>query len=414
MNSKITNNIMVLDDDPFMLKLMAHMLENEGCTSVVTYAEGRDALKSMDSQEVCPELIFLDLNLPGMDGMEFVRHLVERKYAGNLVLMSGEDDHLLRASTKLVQAHNIPVVGSFHKPITAEKLRSILDIVALSRQSETPESNEMRTADELRAALASGELVNYYQPKVSLSSGKVVGVEALARWRRKAGDEMVAPYRFLGIAESFGLIHDLTRVVLTDALTQAKAWQEAGMPLQVAVNVSEYNIEALDFAGMVSQLANDAAVEPHYVTLEVSEGWLPLNDLRLVLETLTRLHLKRFRLSLDEFGTGFSNHSQLRNLPFDEIKIDRSFVHRIATDAKIRAKYDAGLSAARKLNLDAVAVGVEDLEDWRLLRLTGCDYAQGTLIADPMPAEDVPGWIQGWQARIHEEQCLFTDQNCLT
>ena len=414
MSSKITNNIMVLDDDPFMLKLMAHMLENEGCTSVITCANGRDALEVVDSPRGRPDLIFLDLNLPGMDGMEFVRHLVERKYEGNLVLMSGEDDHLLRASTKLVQAHHIPVVGSFHKPITAEKLRSTLDIIALPRQPDAPESNGMRTADELRTALANGELINYYQPKVSLSSGEIVGVEALARWRRRVGDEMVSPYKFLGIAESFGLIHDLTRVVLIDALAQAKAWHEAGMPLQVAVNVSEYNVEALDFAGMAAQLAGEIGVEPQTITLEVSEGWLPMNDLRLVLETLTRLHLKRFRLALDEYGTGFSSVTQLRNLPFDELKIDRNFVHRIAVDAKIKAKYVTGLAVARQLNLDAVAVGVEDIKDWRLLRLTGCDYAQGTLIADPMPAEDLPGWIQEWQTRIHKEQCLFADQDCLT
>ena len=409
MNSKITNNIMVLDDDPFMLKLMAHMLESEGCTSVTTCANGRDALEMVDSPRGRPELIFLDLNLPGMDGMEFARHLVERKYEGHLVLMSGEDDHLLRASTKLAQTHHISVVGSFHKPITPEKLRSMLDIVAFPHQAEALESNETRTADELRAALANGGLSNYYQPKVSLSTGAVMGVEALVRWRRRIGDELVSPYKFLGIAEAFGLIHDLTRVVLNDALMQAKAWHEAGISLPVAVNVSEYNIESLDFADMASQLAGEIGVEPRHITFEVSEGWLPLNDLGLVLETLTRLHLKRFRLALDEFGTGFSNITQLRNLPFDELKIDRSFVHHVSTDAKIKAKFVTGLAVARQLDLDAVGVGVEAIEDWHVLRLTGCDYAQGSLIADPMPAEELPGWIRDWEARIHKDQYLFSD-----
>jgi len=414
MDDKITNNIMILDDDPFMLELIAHMLENLGCTSVTKCSNGRDALEVVDSPRGRPEIIFLDLNLPGMDGMEFARHLVERNYDGHLVLMSGEDDHLLRASTKLVQAHNIPVVGSFQKPITPEKLRSVLDIVAFPYQAKNLSGNEIRTAEELRAALlASGELINYYQPKVSLASGEIVGVEALGRWR-KSTDEMLSPYKFLGIAESFGLIHDLTRVLLIDALTQAKAWREAGMSLQVAINVSEYNIEALDFADMVSELADEINVEPRSIALEVSEGWLPMNDLRLPLETLTRLHLKHFRLALDEFGTGFSNVTQLRNMPFDELKIDRSFVHQISAETKIKAKYEACLSTARQLNLDAVAVGVENIEDWRLLRLTGCDYAQGSLIADPMPAEDMPGWIQGWQSRVAKEQCLFADQDHCT
>lgn len=410
MNRRITNNIMVLDDDQFMLQLIAHMLENVGCTSVSTSDNGYDVLKLVDSPRTCPELIFLDLNLPGMDGMEFVRHLVEHSYKGSLVLMSGEDDQLLRASTKLVHTHNIPVIESLHKPITVNMLASVLDSAFPPRQIDVAANgNGRRIADELRIALDNDQLINYYQPIVSFANGEVMGVEVLVRWH-KSTDEIVSPYKFLGVAEAFGLIQEMAQVVLQKSLGQLKSWQNSGLSLQLAVNLSEYNIEALDFADTVAELAADAGVVPQNITLEVAEGWLPMNDLRVPLETLTRLHLKRFRLTLDEFGTGYSTLAQLRDLPFDEIKIDRNFVSQIATDNQAKARYAADMAMARKLNLKVAAVGVENANEWHFLRRTGCDYAQGGFIASPMPAADLPAWIRSWKQRIGNERNLFVDQ----
>ncbi|MBI1173732.1 MAG: EAL domain-containing protein [Sideroxydans sp.] len=413
MHSKFTTKILVLDDDSFMLKLIAHMLESQGCTAVTTCTDGRAALQVVDSGNGHPDLIFLDLNMPDMDGVEFVRHLVEHNYAGYLILMSGEDEPLLQASEKLVRAHNIPVLGRFHKPVTVEILAALLEKFPQANPGNEHTGNATNNAEELRAAIANGELINYYQPKVSLSSGEIVGAEVLVRWR-KSQDEMVSPYKFLGLAESFGLIHDLTRVVLGNALAQSKAWLDKGLSLQLAINLSEYNIEALDFADTVATLTAAAGVAPQHVMLEVAEGWLPMNDLRAPLETLTRLHLKRFRLAIDEFGTGYFSLAQLRGIPFDELKIDRSFVHHISTDAKTKTKYDANLAIARQLNLEVSAVGVEDLGDWNLLRQTGCDYAQGRFIADPMPAEALPGWIHIWKSRILEQRLLSGQASATT
>ena len=118
---------------------------------------------------------------------------------------------------------------------------------------------------------------------------------------------------------------------------------------------------------------------------------------------VTRLRLKRFRLSIDDFGTGHSSLAQLRDIPFDELKIDQSFVHAAWADETLRAMYDASLGLARQLGIEAVAEGVEDRNDWDFLRRTGCDLAQGYFIARPMPAADFSGWIQVWEARVREE-----------
>jgi len=401
MTDKLTIKILVLDDDPFTLKLIARMLANLGYKSVTLCDNGHAALEQIDSHENRPELILLDLNMPEMDGIEFVHHLVERHYAGSLILFSGEDEHMLRAAEKLVLTHNIKVPGSLQKPVTPDKLAALLEKWVPSAQGGVAEAVKIRGVDELRAAIANGELVNYYQPKVEPATGWMMGVETLVRWRHPT-DGMVFPCEFIGMAESHGLIDELTRVVLTGALAQAKAWQETGLSLQLAVNVSIDNLASPDFADFVAGLAAGAGVPPQKVALEVSESHIPMDDLRAPLETLTRLRMKRFRLSIDEFGTGHSSLTQLRGIPFDELKIDQSFVHGAWSNKTVQAKYEACLAIARQLDMEVVAVGVEDENDWDNLRRTGCDLAQGYFIAKPMPAADLPGWIETWQARMRE------------
>jgi EAL domain-containing protein (putative c-di-GMP-specific phosphodiesterase class I) len=252
----------------------------------------------------------------------------------------------------------------------------------------------------VREAIANGELVNYYQPKVSFTSGRVVGVETLVRWNHPA-DGLVFPDQFIGVAEAHGLINDLTSVVLTAALAQSKAWREAGLVLSMAVNVSMGNLSSLDFPEFVGRLCTVAGVLPKGVVLEITESQL-VRDLRGPLDVLTRLRLKRFHLSIDDFGTGNSSLSQLRDIPFDELKVDRGFVHGAWANPTLRAIYEASLGLGKQIGMSIVAEGVEDRQDWDFLQLTGCDLGQGYFIAKPMPASALPGWIDEWQMRVSE------------
>lgn len=395
MLNKYAAKILVLDDDAFTLKLLKRILGQIGFTSVVTCDNGQAALQLLDTAGGTPELILLDLNMPEMDGVEFVHKLVERHYAGSIILVSGEDQRVVQTAQKMVQEHKIPLLGRLSKPVTAEALSAILDEWNGTGQS----GSKIYASEDVRAAIADGELVNYYQPKVEPVSGRVMGVETLLRWNH-AEDGLVLPDRFIGVAEAHGLIGDLTAFVLTDALAQAHAWKQAGLSLQLAVNISMNNLESPDFADAAAQLAADAGVPPQQVMLEVKETRMQQPELRVPLETLTRLRLKRFRLSLDNFGIGNSPLSRLRDIPFDELKVDRSIIHGICTDAAPRAKYDTTRISARQLGMECVAVGVDNADVWNLLRRTRCDFAQGYFIAHPMPASELPDWLGYWQARV--------------
>lgn len=388
--------ILVLDDEPFMNKLLAHMLVGLGHDSVTACDNGPAALELVEAP-LPPNLILLDLNMPGMDGIEFVRELVERDYAGSLILVSCEDERVLHMAANLVQAHGITVLGQLTKPVSRAVLATMVEAW---KPHAAPQEAKVYGPDELRAALANNELENHYQPKVAVGTGEVVGVETLVRWRHPT-DGLVFPDQFIGVAEEHGLIDDLTRVVLCAALAQAAAWRQLGLSLRVAINISMDNLTSVDFVHFVSAATVAAGVAPQDVILEVTESRLML-DQRAPLEVLTRLRLKRFLLSIDDFGTGHSSLTQLHDIPFDELKIDRNFVRRSGSDKTALAMFTASLGLGQQLGMQVVAEGVEDRETWDLVRRTKCDLAQGYFIARPMPAADMVGWIESWTARRPE------------
>ncbi|SOD41884.1 EAL domain-containing response regulator [Nitrosovibrio sp. Nv4] len=400
MTERSAVRILVLDDESFMLKLLNRILTNLGFTSVTLCDNGRAALERVAKADA-PNVILLDLNMPEMDGIEFVRHLVDQHYAGSLILVSGEDERILQTTEKLVRAHKIPILGYLHKPVKPDALSALLEKWAPPSAEAAGSAKKVYVADDLRAAMAKSELVNYYQPKVSVATGEVVGVETLVRWQHPV-DGVIFPDQFISVAEASGLINALTQVVFTAAVTQAKVWQQAHLDLRIAVNVSMDNLASLDFLNFVAELAAKVGIAPQNVVLEVTESRL-MQDTRAPLEILTRLRLKRFRLSIDDFGTGHSSLAQLRDIPFDELKIDQGFVHRAWKDETLRAMYDASLSLARQLGMEVVAEGVEDRDDWDLLRRTGCDLAQGAFVSRPMLAENLPGWIESWRERVQKE-----------
>jgi EAL domain-containing protein (putative c-di-GMP-specific phosphodiesterase class I)/FixJ family two-component response regulator len=390
---------LLIDDDPFALKLLARQLAHLGCVPVQLCERAQDAMSLLDAHMEEIGLVFCDLQMPDVDWVEFVRYLARIGFRGGVVLVSGEDARILQTVQRLAQAHGIRLLGALSKPVSPERLRQVLASNE-SRRAVELAARALYGAEELKRALAGGELVNHYQPKVDLVTGALVGVEALVRWQHpQAG--MVFPDQFITTAEEHGLIDELTRVVLATALHQSRRWHDARLDLQVSVNVSMDNLAALDFPDVVAQLANEAGVALSGLTLEVTESRL-MKDVRAPLDIVTRLRLKRIGLSIDDFGTGHSSLAQLRDIPFDELKLDRSFVNGAGRDPAVRAIVEGTLAMARQLGMKSVAEGVEDRADWDFIRALGCDVAQGYFIARPMPGDGLPDWATAWEKRRRE------------
>ena len=245
----------------------------------------------------------------------------------------------------------------------------------------------------LRLAVQRGEFVLFYQPQRSVDDQRLVGIEALVRWRHPERG-LTDPSEFIEFAETRGLIDEIGLYVLREACRQNKAWQVAGFAaLPMSVNVSAVQFLRGDLVAGVNRVLEETGLEGRYLELELTESLLM--DKEVVGEALAGLRALGVKITIDDFGTGYSSLSYLKRLPIDKLKIDRSFIDDLGTDADDRAIAIAIINLAKTLKLTALAEGVERQEQLEFLRAHGCDEFQGYLAGNPVPAEEFSAFSRG-------------------
>jgi EAL domain-containing protein (putative c-di-GMP-specific phosphodiesterase class I)/HPt (histidine-containing phosphotransfer) domain-containing protein len=389
-------DILLVDDDPLQLRLIRQQLLHLGLTGIQTAGSGADALALLRNRDSSRLLLLLDLNMDGMDGIELMRELADTGFAGALALVSAADERVLESGARLAGEHRLNLVGHLHKPVLPQTLGALIGRwrdsgAAAPRPARRPE--KQYTAVDLQRALAQRQFFLVFQPKVCLADDRLDGVEALVRWQHPI-DGVVFPDHFIELAEDAGLIDALTDQVLELAVRQAAQWGADGPVPNIAINVSMENLVRLDFPERVLGLLARHGVEPKRLQIEVTESRL-LADARAPLDILTRLRMHHVELAIDDFGIGHSSLAQLRDLPFSELKIDRSFVHGCREHPTQRAIVAASTEMARRLGMRTVAEGIGDADDLEAARDAGCDIAQGFYIGAPMSAEGLERWIRG-------------------
>ena len=252
-------------------------------------------------------------------------------------------------------------------------------------------ASRLRTVDELRTAIADGQFVLHYQPKVDLATGEVHAVEALIRWEHPTRG-LLYPDAFIDLVEVSGLMTAMTRLVLDIALDQAAAWQQQGQRLTVAVNLSASSLVDADLPEEVFAMLAAHRVVPAALQLEITEDFL-MADRQRARKILTRLRGGGVQISIDDYGTGYSSLSYLRDLPVDELKLDQSFVFPMTDDSRAAALVASSIALAHSLGLRMVAEGVETQSVYTALARLGCDQAQGYFISKPVPAAQLEHWL---------------------
>lgn len=390
-------SLLLVDDDPFMLGMQSRMLRSMGYTMIGTAASADAALLLLGQGQAAVDVVICDLNMPDVDGLEFLRRLGESDFRGNVVLLSGEGPRIIHAVRKLLAGLPLLILGALEKPAGRSALRALLDCWQPMLPTTAVATKPSYTAADLHAAQQAEEWVLHYQPKIDLRTGALTGTEALVRWKHPRHG-LVYPDQFIDLAESCGAIGALTDWVLKAALAQLALWHDDGLQIHMAVNVSMENLGSPDFARRVGAMVHHSRLSPQDLVLEVTESRV-MAMAPAPLETLVRLRMQRFGLAIDDFGTGHSSLAQLRDVPFTELKIDRGFVHGARQNQLIRPMLEGSIGIAQRLGLQAVAEGVETEDDWALLREIGCDIAQGYFIARPMPGEGLHAWLADWQLR---------------
>ena len=390
-----TLRVLVVEDHGFQRRVALRLLADCGITDALEAADGVSALAVLERQPQPPDVVLVDLDMPGMDGIEFIGHVAQRRLARAVALVSALEPALLNTVQTMARAYGLFVLGSVEKPLTSDKLLAVLGKYE-EHQGEVGEDEIVEiSADEIRAALAAGEVQPWFQPQVEFGNGKVIGVEALARWCRRDG-RVVPPRHFVPVAERSGLADALTETMLVEACRWKRRWDQAGMRLRLSVNVSPATLHDPAAADHYQRLVQELGVDPSEVVLEITES-LVMADAARGLGVLARLRLKGFGLSIDDFGTGYSSLAQLSQVPFTELKIDQGFVVGVHAQPRKRAVVEASLDLARKLGLETVAEGVETTEDWQVLAALGCDAAQGYLISPAVPGEELVATIGRWR-----------------
>ncbi|MEX2228042.1 MAG: EAL domain-containing protein [Dehalococcoidia bacterium] len=258
-------------------------------------------------------------------------------------------------------------------------------------QEEQHSPERLALIGELRQAIEGDALTVHYQPKVDCATGDVFGAEALVRWQHERHG-LIPPDRFIPIAEHTGLIRALTRRVLTTAITDAAGWAQNGAPLSVSVNLSMRDLEDSDLPDFVAGLLAERGLDAAVLEVEVTESTIML-DPQQVCAALDRFRAMGIAVAVDDFGTGYSALSYLKDLPVDELKIDRSFVQQMMTDLKTRAIVRSTVALGHALGLVVVAEGVEDEASRAFLASVGCDSAQGFYFSRPLPLAEFVAWV---------------------
>jgi len=379
-DQRSANRVLIIDDDAAIRRTWRKVAEAAGFEVRATddAAVVREHLVAWR-----PSLVILDLQMPGRDGIQLLADLGVEKCEAAVILATGSDSRVIEAAVRVGRERGLDMAGTLQKPFQLHRLSALLGrFLTLPRPS----------LDELAGAIDGHQLFLEYQPKVDCRRRFVSGVEALVRWQHPGRGRLV-PEQFIPMAEDSGLIEPLTDWVFGAAVKQAAAWRDAGLTLDVAINISARNLDKADLPDRLAKRCNEFGVDLDTIILEVTES-SAMRDALHALEMLTRLRVKGFRLAMDDFGTAYSSLVQLQRMPFSELKIDQSFIIDLAHDYSCEVIARITTDLARNLGLRSVAEGVENEQTWEALRAMGCDAAQGYHLSHPIPADHIAPLIR--------------------
>ena len=381
--------VLLVEDDPVQSDLLAAALRHYGVGYLSLAESGWTALAHLAAAPY--DLVISDLQLPGMDGVEFL-HRAASFDIGAFAIVSGADATIMSTIEHALAERGARVLGRLAKPLLLEDVAHLLDqcctaLAPCAAALPLAAPARLATLAQLRDALQAGQFVPYYQPKVSLVTGQLLGVEVLARWRQPDGT-VATPDQFIETMEDNPLIDQLTYALLEQVLVDAAHWDD----ITIALNLVPHTLEDPGLPDRLLAMVRSHGVAPGRITLELTETAMARNP-QLVRDCAARLRLRGFRFAVDDFGIGYSSMALLLSLPFTELKIDRSFVSSLTGSIKARTMLEAMVALGNRLDMQVVAEGIEHESELKLLRSIGCPAGQGYLFAAPMDQQALLQWM---------------------
>ncbi len=381
--------ILALDDDQEIVDTICAIGARAGFRAVSSTSAPR--FRELVETER-PDVIVLDLQMPGQDGVATLRYLADLKVAAKIFLVTGMDERTIASAEQYGLRRGLGVVGTLQKPFDPDEL--------LARFERAHAAIRPLTAADLEQAIQSQELVVYYQPiirRFADSTWDICAVEALLRWNHPIRG-LLTPDSFISMGEAHGLSRAMTDFVFQRGIEQMKGWEASRVRIGLRVNIAATLISDIAFPDRLEAMLIEQSLDPETLALEITETAM-LDQTPETFDILTRLRIKNISLAIDDFGIGYSSLTQLFRMPFNEMKIDKSLVGKITESKEAAIMVDALVSLAHKLNLTVCAEGVEDEATLEALSRFGCDFAQGYYVSPAVTAAEIPKIIARWDQR---------------
>ena len=346
-----------------------------------------------------PDILLLNLEPTDPGLSELLQFLREARFRGQLLIMSGtesqSDETAVRAIENQARQQGIDLLATLPWPCPGDTLSIITgDFKVQHAKAFTPAA---LSQDDIVKALTEGQIKAFYQPKVAIPSGEILGFEALSRWRLE-DDSYLSPGVFIPAIERFGLMAELTKCTAQQVIEQLGEWVLDGHSYTVSINVSTEDLESATFAEWLMTETEQGGVPANQLVVEVTESRLTQDPAKLI-ANLSRLRSAGFKVSIDDFGTGYSSLEQLQRFAADELKIDQAFVSGAGNDRNKRIILEHSVGLGKQLSMTTVAEGIETLDDWLQVAASGGDVCQGWFAGKALPAEDIDAWRAEWNER---------------
>ena len=394
MNSKAFSwlNVLLIDDSPTILNYVSAILtETFDIENVYAASSAQEAMQVLKQSEQI-NLLFLDLNMPQVDGIQFLEKIKKLNYKGYIVIMSGVSTKIISSVEQLTKQYGLNYIGALFKPIHESDLLPILEKIGQSRNKHI-KAESLKTYEIIRA-IKNEDFEVLYQPQINLSSRKMMGVEALCRMNHpRLG--LVSPDRFIDKAEESELIIHITLAVLKIAFADWQSWANMGLNIKLSVNASPIALEQKEFSDIIFSLLHQFNMSPEDLCIEVTESVLA-DDKTQELMNLSRLNMRGIDIALDDFGKENSTIERLQKLPLSYLKLDKSYFLEHKDSLGQFSLINTSLALANKLKISTIAEGIEDSNTLAKVTEMGCDFAQGYYIAKPMTAEKILSWEKNW------------------
>lgn len=389
--------ILVIDDDCYQCKVLARMLKLLGINHIEIDASAETALHKLKMPNHAIDVVICDLDMPDMDGIEFLRLLGETQNTTcSVMVLSCKMPSILHSVELMAKEYRLNMLGVMEKPATIAAMREMLSR-HLTKPSVKRNCQPEIMIDEIINAMEAEEFEPFFQPKVDIQTRRVCGVEALVRWRHPEHG-ILPPGMFIDAMERNNLMDKLTWSIARQSAEHHRSWRNNGLDILMSINASLNMLIDTHFSNRLLDIVSNHDLEPLHWIVEVTET-IAMTDVAHSLETLSRLRMKGFGLSIDDFGTGYSSLQQLTRVPYSELKIDQAFVTGAAKELSLQSVIESSIHLAKKLGLKVVGEGMETHEDWEYFAQAGGDIAQGYFCAKPMPGNDIETWINAWESK---------------